>query len=217
MRRTRRRCRSTFIAGIVAAIVAAVIVAIVAPVITSIIASVIAAVTAVIFTWIAFVTAVVVAAVVTRVAASAVTVAFTRDRAAVGDRVADFNLLWEERRECRADRILLRLYLSKASRKYAELHRNNDFLFACYAERDDEIAADFTVCADAEISSHIVCCQSRFAGNVAEFCETRQKCGVVNRRHTHFKEVCKYEWLRLVSNIYLGAYCEYRFVVASVA
>lgn len=112
--------------------------------------------------------------------AVAAAVAVPGNFAAVFDSVADFDLLREECRECSADRVLLRLDLCESCRKYAKLYRNYDFLFACYAERNDEIAADFTVCTDAEVSAHIVCGEPCFACDVAEFSEARKKCGVVN-------------------------------------
>ena len=52
--------------------------------------------------------------------------------AAVLQCVRRLDLFREQTRESRTDRVLLRFHCHEASREHTELHRNDDFLFACY-------------------------------------------------------------------------------------
>ena len=139
--------------------------------------------------------------------------AFTRSAAsaaiavivsASGGSITFFDLLREECRKGRADRVLLRLNLGESGRKNTKLYRNNNLFLTGYAKRDDKTSADFSVCADAEISSHIIGSKPCFACGVAEFRKTRQECSIIDGRHAHFKEIGKYERLRSIRDVYFG-------------
>ncbi len=94
------------------------------------------------------------------------------------------------------------------------------FFFAtcgtCYADRDNQISGYVSVGIYAKVSAVIVCRKPCFACGIAEFRKSRKKCGINGRRHTDFEEVCKYQRLICISNIYIRTYCEHRFVIAAV-
>ena len=98
--------------------------------------------------------------------------------AAVLQCVRRLDLFREQTRESRADRVLLRFHCHEASREHTELHRNDDFLFAADAQRDDEVSGDLPICIDRQISAAVVGSKTRLAGGIAELRKTRQECGI---------------------------------------
>ena len=137
--------------------------------------------------------------------------------AAVLQCVRRLDLFREQTRESRADRVLLRFHCHEASREHTELHRNDDFLFAADAQRDDEVSGDLTICIDCQVSAAVVGRQPCLAGRIAELRETRQKRSVRCRRHADFKEVCKYQRLAGVCHIDCGRDCKHGFDAAAVS
>lgn len=143
-------------------------------------------------------------------------ISFVRGFSAVFFGIRRPYLLREKGREGCANRILLRFHRHEACRKHAKLHRYDDFLFAGHADGNDQISGYITRRIDAKIPAVVVGRKSRLAGRIAEFRKSRKKCGINGGRHTDFEEVRKYQRLICLSNIYIGAYGEYRFASAAV-
>ena len=98
--------------------------------------------------------------------------------AAVLQRVRRLDLFREQTRESRTDRVLLRFHCHEAGREHTELYRNDDFLFAADAQRDDEVSGDLPICIDRQVSAAVVGSKTRLAGGIAELRKTRQECGI---------------------------------------
>ena len=102
----------------------------------------------------------------------------------------------------------IRRKLYKSCRKHAELHRNDDLLFAVDAKRYYQVGRDFSVSIHIEISSETVRGKTSFAAYIAQLSKPWQECRIKYRRHAHFKKARKKQRRRRRRDIYVGCYRE---------
>ena len=106
--------------------------------------------------------------------------------------------------------------LGKARGQNAELNRNQNFLLAGNAERDDQIGFDGSIGTDGQITAHVVGCQTGFAGRVAQFRKPRKVSRIQGGWDTQFKEIGQCHRIGCLCNVHSGANRKRNFMIEPV-